>query len=117
MQTEYPMKRTFRAQLAAETVEICQRGWYQPNGNMRVDISSQLATCLQGTKLYSPIEIDHLVDQILQSSEASRTVFDVINETTLSAARRLVNTDSGASTLCLNFASAKNPGGGFLGGS
>jgi uncharacterized protein (TIGR02452 family) len=41
----------------------------------------------------------------------------VERESTLSAARRLVVDHGKTGVLCLNFASAKNPGGGFLGGS
>jgi uncharacterized protein (TIGR02452 family) len=43
--------------------------------------------------------------------------FEVVNETTLSAASRLAQADGNANVLALNFASAKNPGGGFLKGS
>ncbi|HVF84612.1 MAG TPA: TIGR02452 family protein, partial [Abditibacteriaceae bacterium] len=42
----------------------------------------------------------------------------VTGETTLQAAQRLASSNKGnARTLCLDFASAKNPGGGFLAGS
>ncbi|MDY6897282.1 MAG: TIGR02452 family protein, partial [Cyanobacteriota bacterium] len=43
--------------------------------------------------------------------------FEINNETTLNAANRLVNQGGFEKVLCLNFASAKNPGGGFLNGS
>src|SRR5262249_19617379 len=43
--------------------------------------------------------------------------FEVVNETTLHAARRLLEGDRGARVLALNFASARHPGGGFLKGS
>jgi len=39
--------------------------------------------------------------------------FEVVNETTLSAASRLTQADGNANVLALNFASAKNPGAGF----
>lgn len=44
------------------------------------------------------------------------TAYEVVNETTLDAARRLA-AEMNLPVLCLNFASAKNPGGGFLGGA
>ena len=49
-------------------------------------------------------------------SNKYQTQFEVSNESTLSAARRIAQS-GGTKLLCLNFASAKNPGGGFLGGA
>ena len=49
--------------------------------------------------------------------ERGRVEVKVINATTLTAARQLVEDHHLKDVLCLNFASAKNPGGGFLGGS
>lgn len=43
--------------------------------------------------------------------------FEVVNETTLHAARRFVEQEPDARLLALNFASARHPGGGFLKGS
>jgi uncharacterized protein (TIGR02452 family) len=43
--------------------------------------------------------------------------FEVGNETTLHAARRLAQAEPGGRVLALNFASARHPGGGFLKGS
>ena len=109
------MNRNQRKRIGAETVEIVQRGWYETDDGGRVDISHQVANCVQATRLYEPAELSELLTNFLVSSY--RTVFDVQNETTLSAAQRLVVDQGHANTLCLNFASAKNPGGGFLGGS
>ena len=44
-------------------------------------------------------------------------VLEVTGETTLTAARRLAESEPGQPVLALNFASAKNPGGGFLSGA
>ena len=53
----------------------------------------------------------------LLARRAFATTFEVQNETTFSAAKRLVEKYGPESVAALNFASAKNPGGGFLGGS
>lgn len=52
----------------------------------------------------------------LESVPAFRTVFKITNQTTLEAALELVST-VGRGVGVLNFASAKNPGGGFLRGT
>ena len=107
------MNRTSRASIAQETVEIANRGWYEPTTGKRVDISAAMDRCLSGTTLYRPAELDGLGVVAADYD----TVFEVANETSLAAARRLVVDRGHAATMCLNFASAKNPGGGFLGGS
>src|SRR5205814_7920498 len=56
-------------------------------------------------------------DEVLAAAPRFATSFQVVNRTTLDAARRLLDLDPGADVLCLNFASAKHPGGGFLGGA
>jgi len=108
------MNRNRRAQLGNETVAIAQQGWYETAAG-RVDIAKQLQSCVENTALFTPADLDELVDAIPQGSR--QTKIEVPNETTLSAARRLVVDGGHANTLCLNFASAKKPGGGFLSGA
>jgi uncharacterized protein (TIGR02452 family) len=52
----------------------------------------------------------------LPARENSTPAIEVTRETTAAAARRLVH-EGEAGVVALNFASAKNPGGGFLGGA
>jgi uncharacterized protein (TIGR02452 family) len=111
------MRRSTRAQVGKETVEIAERGWYETPAGNRVDITAAMSRCLQTTTLFRPEELDQLLRHTTPSSAGRTTEFEVTNETTLSAARRLVRERGYTRTLCLNFASAKNPGGGFLGGS
>jgi uncharacterized protein (TIGR02452 family) len=107
--------RTKRAQIAAETIEILESGKYVSPENITVSIGDSLTAAQQGTVLYTPISIDELIGSLLPSKNHS-TSFEVINTTTFTAARQLI--DQGyRDPLCLNFASAKNPGGGFIGGS
>lgn len=68
-----------------------------------------------GTILYTPTQLDLLVKSI-GSPQQLETTISVSNCTTFAAAKSLI--DAGyKNPLCLNFASAKNPGGGFLSGS
>lgn len=110
------MSRGLRAKQGQETVTVCERGWYElPSG--RVDIRDAIARCVKSTSLHRPTDLQQLADQLPPVTRPIATEFRVTNETTLSAARQMVCDEGKAKTLALNFASAKNPGGGFLGGS
>lgn len=106
------MNRNNRAELAKQTVAICDAGNYDAPDGARVNIADALAKAKAGTVLYSP---ERVVPT--PSREGGRaTRFDVRNETTFAALSRLTASAAGH-VACLNFASAKNPGGGFLNGS
>src|SRR5262249_37135212 len=60
---------------------------------------------------------DDLLARSRASAGAARATIEVTGETTAQAARRLIQRDGVARVAALNFASAKNPGGGFLGGA
>lgn len=106
------MSRDKRALTAQETVQILKRGHYEANGQT-VSIAAKLAYAVENTQHYTPDGFP-----TLESNNASyNTQFEVCNEGTLTASRRLVLDEKRSKVICLNFASAKNPGGGFLGGS
>lgn len=95
------MKRSTAARLGRETAAILERGGYPG-----VDLREALRAAIDGTVEYPPGEA------IPAPPPGDRdTAVEVSNESTLSAARRL------ESPAALNFASAKRPGGGFLGGA
>jgi uncharacterized protein (TIGR02452 family) len=105
----YP-NRDRAAALGQETVRILEAGRYTaPSGNT-IDLRDALRRCTEGTRSYPP---EHSVPMPLPYDAA--TSFEVVNETTLSAACRLVQ--AGYHPAALNFASAKHPGGGFLSGA
>jgi uncharacterized protein (TIGR02452 family) len=107
------MSRSTRATIAADTVEAARRGWYDgPVG--RVDLSPLIDPCLAGTSYYPPDDLERL--RLGPTSPEFETAIDVRNETTLEGIARLHGEGAGP-VAALNFASAKNPGGGFLGGS
>ena len=108
------MKRSFRAQLAKETLAILEAGTYTPKGGKPVSIRNGQKACEKGTVLYTPESLAQLSPS---GSNSAATKFEVTNETTLQAARRLRQELSLERVTCLNFASAKNAGGGFLSGS
>jgi uncharacterized protein (TIGR02452 family) len=108
-----------RKSCGRETVDIVERGWYEFPPGERVDIQSAVANCRTQTSLHTPEELETLriATSAVATGPSIDTVYEVTNETTLSAAYRLVVERGLENTLCLNFASAKNPGGGFLGGA
>lgn len=111
--------RQQRAQIAAETLAIARSGAYRaPSGAM---VSLQLAqqAAEQHSESIAPAAARSLRGRAEQTLAARNfvTTFAVRNETTFSAARRLVRQLGAARVAALNFASAKSPGGGFLNGA
>ena len=102
--------RNNRVLIAQETVSIIENGFYINSLGQRVDIKDDIKHMLQHSKLYRSEEF--LLNKNVRDQELSLSLSD---ETTFSAAQRLL--EEGLKPCCLNFASAKNPGGGFLGGA
>lgn len=101
-------------ELAGETLLILDRGWYDHPAAGRVRIADDLARSVAGTRLWTPEQSQAALDALIPGQTVAGAVsrVEVTNETTLAAARRLGSPVGG-----LNFASAKNPGGGFRGGA
>lgn len=114
-------KRSMRAQIAQETLRIIDQGRYGTATGETVSISANLDAARSGSVLYTPADfgdVFHRRDEVLRGRGNSPVVqFEVANETTLHAAHRLIRGNADARVLALNFASARNPGGGFLNGS
>ncbi|MFI5936242.1 TIGR02452 family protein [Actinoplanes sp. NPDC051494] len=91
-------------EMARETVEIAGRGSYRTadGAEVRVDVAPAVAA----TRLYLP------EDAVPEPVATPGTLIEVTGESTLAAARRL-----GGDVAALVFASARNPGGGFLNGA
>lgn len=113
-------QRSGRARIAQETLDILEEGQYINGYDRRVSIDEDLKRAIQGSVLYRPDELPALREQVRQLQGAPKSAaakIEVTGETTLAAASRLVVEEGRTDVVCLNFASAKNPGGGFLGGS
>src|SRR5579859_2313503 len=105
------MNRNSRMKWAKETVAICESGFYTAPSGKRVEIATATKNAVDDTILYSP-ENTPQTKPLKQHGQIS---IEVVNETTFSALKRLDG--KGGHLGCLNFASAKNPGGGFLTGA
>lgn len=100
-----------RAAIARETVRICEAGQYQTAAGKLVVLADDIKRAVKGTVLYSANNLPPLPSQ----TPAVETKIEVANETTFRGLAKLAS--RGGHIACLNFASAKNPGGGFLGGA
>ena len=111
------MKRSTRLELAKQTGEITEQGTYTSVSSRRVDLAEPLRACLARTRYFSPEDLARVQTDVLsQPSPGYHTTTEVVNETTLQGVTRLLAAGS-EPVAVLNFASAKNPGGGFLNGS
>ncbi|MEV4559146.1 TIGR02452 family protein [Kitasatospora sp. NPDC049285] len=97
-------------EVAAQNEEIADRGGYRSDAGVAVEIAEQLAAARAGTVSYPP-EADFGPG----SGRFAGTV-EVTAEGSMQAARRLVEA-GGPGVAVLNFASARNPGGGYLRGA
>jgi len=111
------MKRESRTRIARETVAIAAHGSYTlPDGRV-VDFGPLVAACRAGTRYFQSNHLDHFRREVLARTAAGpAATVEVRNETTLAGITRVLVAGHGP-VAALNFASAKNPGGGFLNGS
>jgi uncharacterized protein (TIGR02452 family) len=106
------MNRDARMRCAEQTLEICKAGFYTTPSGRRIEISKALDDAVANTVLYSPEKPPRMPS----GSATQATEVEVVNETTFGALQQLARDRSGHMG-CLNFASARNPGGGFLSGA
>jgi uncharacterized protein (TIGR02452 family) len=96
------------AEIARQTVEIAEAGSYTNPAGIRIDIAEAVTAAVTGTRHYLP----ETPLPPPPPDGVAGAVVTVTRESSLVAAARL-----GPDVACLVFASAKNPGGGFLGGA
>jgi uncharacterized protein (TIGR02452 family) len=108
-------KRSERAATATETVQILAAGCYQAPSGQTVSLAAELNHSINETRLFRPGQLARLAAS--DPEPRGPCQFEVCNCTTLSAARRLHDSHGAGRVALLNFASARNPGGGFLNGS
>lgn len=104
--------REQRVATATETVGIVADGKYVAPSGRVVDIASQMREARAGTALHDLATLAPPPP----GAGAGQGDIEVTPETTFAALQRL-RQEGAAGLGCLNFASAKNPGGGFLTGA
>lgn len=108
------MNRQSRAAAAKHTLAVLESGEYTLANGAKVSIAAQLAACLGATRLYEPAELEALLPP--GGAASTPAAIELRNETTLQGIARL-HAAGVADIGALNFASARNPGGGFQGGA
>ncbi len=108
--------RDKRKNIAADTLKILDQGSYISTSGQEINIAGTLQKAIENTRTYTPLESDLLIQDLSFLKRSYETEIIVSKSSTLAAALQMKAADL-TNVLCLNFASAKNPGGGFLGGS
>lgn len=138
--------REIRSKWAQETLDILERGHYKVLSGKQINIQSEVEYTINHSVLYTPEKLPTVKDKAvakintllkdttdiespytaesLQSEESSLSDDErcaskiIVNPySTLKAVEQLTMRQRRDKVACLNFASARNPGGGFLGGS
>jgi uncharacterized protein (TIGR02452 family) len=104
------ISRSFAREIALSTLAIVEAGEYRTESGALVSISARLQDAIAGSDTYPP-DVD--LPTIRPDVKSTRITVD--NMTTLAAVAMVAA--EGYAPAALNFASAKNPGGGFLGGA
>ncbi|MFE5771253.1 TIGR02452 family protein [Streptomyces sp. NPDC056485] len=105
-------------EIARENATIVAAGGYRTRSGRQVSLAAALAESRAGTRIYGPNQV--IPDEELPAGRYG-TVVEVTQESSTVAARRLAadapGPVSGAAVAALNFASARNPGGGYVRGA
>ena len=108
------MKKSNRKEIAKQTLEIIETGGYRNNLNETVSIKKETENAIEKSTLFRPGDF---TEEFILTRIKGGTQIEVTDESTLESAKRICKEDEKANPFVLNFASAKNPGGGFLSGS
>ena len=115
---EHHEQRPILAGIAAETVQILERGFYTNISGARVDLAAWIERCVAGSAYFEPEALAEIEATVLGApSPYPRTEIAVVEESSLAGARALDGQSQYQRVGVLSFASGRRPGGGFLNGA
>lgn len=104
------MNKNYRVEIANKTLEIVKNGFYEYNGK-KIVIEKELEESIKNTFTIMPDEWGIILKNPIENKFETEIVTK--NCSTIEA----IAQEKNGKICVLNFASAKNPGGGFLGGA
>ena len=104
------MNKNYRVEIANKTLEIISNGFYEYNGRI-IDIKAELEDAIKNTFTIAPNDWKTIMKMPIENK------FDTEILTKNCSTIEAISEEKNSKTGILNFASAKNPGGGFLGGA
>jgi uncharacterized protein (TIGR02452 family) len=102
---------------AKETLDILEGGKYINMTGQTIEFLAAQQMAVKKTVLYTPEQSAQLLETEGSDTSNSPPQIEVTSETTQAAAHRLVTVEGCADLVLLSFASARNPGGGFMSGA
>jgi uncharacterized protein (TIGR02452 family) len=117
-QTLKMIEKINRVAIAQDTLKRIEQGYYTAPNGQKVDFKEDFLQAKINSQWYKGDEFESVFRErnaVLSACKSVQTHIEITPESTLDAAARLSRQYD--KIFCLNFASAKNPGGGFLTGA
>jgi len=106
--------RDYRVQLAKNTLDIQRQGFYYL-GNKRISIANLQKSAENSTRILTPEDCENILKRLRITDKQVEAVIDIVNKSTVWSIIKEQQPDT--KIAALNFASARNAGGGFIRGS
>lgn len=109
------MNRNERVEIAQDTLQFFKQGYYYID-DKKIDIASIHKKSLENSVVIKSKEAEKICEKYKNNAKKHDCIVKVVNKTTVQSVLELCSNNF-KNIGVLNFASAKNPGGGFLNGA